>query len=328
MCTAITYQTNDMYFGRTLDYDISYDERILIVPRRFPLSFRHVPVNTAHYSMIGMGIIAENYPLYFDATNEKGLAMASLNFVGYAAYKNCQAGKTNIAHFELIPWILSQCADISEAEMLLHNCNITDDAFSPAYPIASLHWLIADQKRSITVEATKDGLRVFDNPIGVLTNNPPFEVQLLNLSNFMGLSPQDPINRAFMELEPKVYSRGMGAIGLPGDLSSQSRFIRAAFMKSNSVCNGTEAESVAQFFHILDSVGQIKGCCEVADGRYEITQYSSCCNTAKGIYYYTTYQNRQINAVAMNADNLIGRELVEYSLCRNEKIHYQNETGL
>jgi choloylglycine hydrolase len=125
-------------------------------------------------------------------------------------------------------------------------------------------------------------------------------------------------------LELKEYSRGMGAMGLPGDWSSQSRFVRAAFVKENSALGNTETECVAQFFHILDSVAQIKGCCEVERNKYEITIYSSCCNADKGIYYYTTYSNRQITAVNMHLENLDGTDLLCYELIKSQQLRIQN----
>ncbi|MDE7303119.1 MAG: linear amide C-N hydrolase, partial [Oscillospiraceae bacterium] len=120
------------------------------------------------------------------------------------------------------------------------------------------------------------------------------------------------------------YSRGMGALGLPGDLSSQSRFVRVAFVKMNSVSGDSEAESVSQFFHILGSVDQQRGCCDVGEGKFEITLYTSCCNADKGIYYYTTYNNHQITAVDMHRENLDGSSIVCYTPVTEEQFSFQN----
>lgn len=116
----------------------------------------------------------------------------------------------------------------------------------------------------------------------------------------------------------------MGALGLPGDLSSASRFAKVAFTKMNSVSGNSEAESVSQFFHILGSVDQQRGCCEVAEDKYEITLYTSCCNVKKGIYYYTTYDNHQITAVDMHKENLDSNVLIRYPLIKEEQIRTQN----
>ena len=324
MCTAATYKTKDFYFGRTLDYEFSYGDEITVTPRNYAFDFRHTSACTSHYAIIGMAHIVGNYPLYYDAINEKSLGMAGLNFVGNAVYAKPVSGKKNIAQFEFIPYILGKCANINEAKSLLASINLTDTPFSEKLPTAQLHWIIADENGCITVESMADGLHIYDNPVGVLTNNPPFETQMFMLNNYMSLSPKQPQNTFANGLALNSYSRGMGALGLPGDLSSASRFARVAFTKMNSISADSENESVSQFFHILGSVDQQRGCCEVSEGKYEITIYTSCCNTTKGIYYYTTYNNHQISAVDMRKENLDSTELMRYPLIEEQQINFQN----
>lgn len=323
MCTAATYKTKDFYFGRTLDYEFSYGEEIAVVPRNFPFDFRCMGHCAEHYAMIGMAHIAEGYPLFYDAINEKGLGMAGLNFVGNAVYPQPADGQDNVSPFEFIPWILSQCSTVKEARVLLEKMALVNIPFSEKLPLSQLHWIISDKDEAITVESVKDGLHIYDNPVGVLTNNPPFDKQMFSLNNYMYLSAKNPEN-TFGDVPLDAYSRGMGAIGLPGDLSSQSRFIRVAFVKMNSFSDESETESVSQFFHILGSVDQQRGCCCVAEGKYEITIYTSCCNADKGIYYYTTYNDHQITAVDMHKTDLDGNSLTRYPLITGEQIRYQN----
>lgn len=324
MCTAATYKTKDFYFGRTLDYEFSYGEQITVTPRNYVFHFRCMGKLENHYAMIGTAHVTDDYPLYYDAVNEKGLGMAGLNFVGNACYGEALQKKDNVASFEFIPWILAQCATVKEARGLLEQLQLTDMPFSQNLPVSQLHWIIADRDEAVTVESVKEGLKVYDNPVGVLTNNPPFDKQLFHLNNFMHLSAKDPQNLFSDELSLQRYSRGMGAMGLPGDLSSQSRFVRVAFTKMNSLSGESEAESVSQFFHILGSVDQQRGCCEVAEGKYEITIYTSCCNADKGIYYYTSYDNHQITAVDMRKEELEGNRLISYPMIREEQIRMQN----
>lgn len=324
MCTAITYQTKDFYFGRNLDYEFSYGDEVTITPRNYLFHFREEQSQDTHYAMIGMAHVTENYPLYYEAINEKGLAIAGLNFVGNAVYQKTKKGKANIAQFELIPWILGQCANVKEARKRIEQMNLLDISFNDKLPVAELHWIIADREEAITVEAVEEGIKIYQNPVGVLTNNPPFDKQLFALNNYMNLSAKEPENKFAKGLSLKVYSRGMGAIGLPGDLSSQSRFVRASFVKMNSVSGEGEKESVSQFFHILNSVEQQKGCCELKEGVYEATIYTSCCNTEKGIYYYTTYNNHQITAIDMKKEDLEGKELIRYEVIKEEQIKEQN----
>lgn len=324
MCTAATYQSKDFYMGRTLDYEFSYGEEIIFTPRRFPFPLRHMGAMNVHHAMLGMAHTAEGYPLYYEAMNEQGLCAAGLNFTGSAVYRPPAAGKDNVAVFELIPWLLGQCGTAEDARALLRRMNLTCDAFSPALPPAGLHWLIADKERCLTVEQTADGLHVYDNPAGVLTNEPSFPMQLFNLNNYLHVSPQPPENHFSKRLPLSPYSRGMGGLGLPGDLSSQSRFVRAAFVLLNARSGEGEMESVSQFFHILDAVAQPRGCCVLEDGRCEMTLYSSCCSAEQGVYYYVTYENRRILAVDMKREDPDGAALIRYPLIRTPQILFQN----
>ena len=324
MCTAVTYKTKHHYFGRNLDLEYSYQETVTVTPRNYVFHFRKMGKLESHFAMIGMAYVAEGYPLYYDATNEKGLSMAGLNFPGNADYKPWRAKKDNVAPFELIPWILGQCATVSDAEELLERINLLHEDFSPELQVSPLHWIISDKDRSIVLESVKEGIRIYDDPVGVLTNNPTFDYHMFHLRNFMALTKGEPANTFAEGLELKTYSRGMGALGLPGDASSMSRFVRVTFAKLNSVSGDTEEESVSQFFHILRSVEMQRGCVELEKGIYDITIYTSCCNTDRGIYYYTTYDNSRINAVDMRKEDLDANALISYPLIKAQSVEYQN----
>ncbi|MEE1114180.1 MAG: choloylglycine hydrolase family protein [Eubacterium sp.] len=378
MCTAATYLTKNHYFGRNLDLEFSYHETVTITPRRKPFAFRHMGTIGQHQAMIGMAFVVGDYPLYYDATNEHGLSMAGLNFPGNAVYNPVAEGKDNVASFELIPWVLSQCATVDDARRLLGRINVTDDAFRPELPPSTLHWMIADRKEAIVFEQTCSGAKTYADPVGVMTNNPTFDYHILHLQDYMNCSAGLPENRFTPESghqsvlgsaahdEPdqqaeagavpasawmNPYSRGMGGMGIPGDLSSASRFVKAAFTRMNSVSGDDEASSVSQFFKILGSVEQQKGCCRLDTGAKksagarsastesmqssegmqnaagkqsmptcEYTIYSSCCNTDKGIYYYTTYENSRITGVDMHKEDLDGERVITYELRKNQDI--------
>ena len=119
MCTAACYKTKDFYFGRTLDYEFSYGDRVVITPRNFPFSLRHGGVLEKHFAMIGMACVIDGYPLYYDAVNEAGLCCAGLNFVGNAVYEKPAQGRRNLAQFELIPFLLGSCKSVAEAKGML-----------------------------------------------------------------------------------------------------------------------------------------------------------------------------------------------------------------
>ncbi len=324
MCTGVSYATKDHYFGRNLDLEFSYHETVTVTPRNFEFEFRKERTLSTHHAIIGMAMVADGYPLYYDGTNEKGLSMAGLNFPGNASYKAEAADKTNITPFEFIPWILGQFETIDEVKAELASLNLIDVNFSEEFPLSPLHWIIADRNQSITVESVDEGLKVYDNPVGVLTNNPTFDIQLFNLNNFMHLSRKPPEPTFSDQLSFDVYSRGMGGIGLPGDLSSASRFVKAVFTKMNSVAGDSESESVSQFLQILGSVAQQRGCVDVGTGEYELTIYSSCCNTDTGVYYYTTYENSQVTGVDMHHEDLDGSKVAAYPLIKGQQFLMQN----
>ena len=324
MCTAVTYNTDcGNYFGRTLDYEFSYGEEIVIMPRNFKIKLGGREYKS-HYAIIGMAHTADGYPLFYDALNEKGLAMAGLNFVGNAVYNKPVENRENVAQYEFIPRILAACSTVNEAVNTIKNINITDEAFSDSLPAASLHWMIADKDSAVTVEATKDGVKIYDNRVGVMTNNPPFDVQMRRLCDYMHLSPKQPQNNFSKDIDLECYSRGMGALGLPGDLSSQSRFVRAAFVAANSVSGNGEYDGITQLFHILGSVEQQNGCCITENGGLEKTIYTACFDAQNGIYYYTTYENRQITAIDMFKANLNAAELACYPMINTPQIKFQN----
>ena len=324
MCTAITYNTKNHYFGRNLDLEYSYHESVTITPRNYIFKFRNGEEIKSHYAIIGVSYVNSNYPLYYDGVNEKGLGMAGLNFPGNADYKEIDENKNNIAPFEFIPYVLSKCANIEEVKELLKDINIANINFSDELKASPLHWIISDKEKSITVESVKEGLKVYDNVVGVLTNNPTFDIHMFNLNNYMSLSIEPPVNNFSKKLNFDTYSRGMGALGLPGDLSSASRFVKATFTKMNSLSGDSEKESISQFFHILDSVCQQRGCVHMGDNLYEITIYSSCANMDEGIYYYKTYDNSQITEVDMYKENIDGDKLVSYELIKDGEIYHQN----
>lgn len=323
MCTAITYKTKDAYFGRTLDIECSYGEEVIVTPRNFALDFRHAGAQKSHYAIIGMGTVRDGYPLYYDAANEHGLGMAGLRFANNACYFPPCEDRENVSPFEFIPWVLRSCKTVKEAREYLSRVNLCNTPFSTDLPLAPLHWMIADGEESLVVESLADGLHVYPNPVGVLTNNPPFSYHVTHLCDYMALSNTSPeVHFGKGYLAP--YSRGMGAMGLPGDLSSASRFVRAAFVKENAVSDSDEPSSVSQFFHILGSVEHVRGCVLLDDGKYEITAYTSCINLSRGIYYYTTYENRCISAVDLFRCNLEGGALLRFSLQKGQKIEWQN----
>jgi len=324
MCTAITFKAKNNYFGRTLDLEKRYDENVVITPRNFILRYRMGEIDRKHLAFIGTATVIDDYPLYYDATNEFGLSIAGLNFVGNAYLnRSFVDGKLNLAPFELIPYLLSKFKTCAECMEYIKFINIVDERFKDDMPNAELHWLIADNEECFVLEITGEGTKIYDNPVGVLTNNPPFNYQMINLVNYLNLTSNEATNRFSDNVKLIAYCKGMGAIGLPGDNSSMSRFVRASFTKMNSVKPDTDELALTQAFHILSSVEQQEGTV-ITNGEYERTQYTSCCDTSNCVYYYKTYENSQISSVDIFKEDLECNNLISYKMNFTPHIYAHN----
>ena len=314
MCTAISFNAHNHYFGRNLDLDCSYNESVVITPRNFTFKMRCIDDINTHFAIIGMATVVDGVPLYYEATNEKGLSIAGLNFPDNAHYNHKKDGVNNITPFEFIPYILSGCQTVDDAIKLLQNLNLVNINFSDALPLSPLHFFICDSEKSVTVEQLKTGLKIYENPVGVLTNNPTFDWHLLNLQNYTALHSGIAENKLLKSFNQHNFSLGLGAVGLPGDFSSPSRFVRAVFVKENSPQNLEDDSAVNQFFHILLSVAMPKGCVQTERGEFEYTRYTCCCDTKNGDYYYTTYENPKITKISIRDFNLNSSEIYNFKI--------------
>ena len=313
MCTAVSITGERHLFGRTLDIECSYKESVIITPRNYCLDFLHEPPQKSHLALIGIGCVRDDVPLYFDAMNEVGLSAAGLNFPLSAKYHPVCDNIHNIASFEVIPWVLSKCKSLSEARGLLKNVNIVGDSFSADLPSTPLHWIIADKSGAITVESVSSGLKIYENRLGILTNEPPFKYHETHLSNFMQLTPNTPQSNLCRDIELIPYSRGMGAIGLPGDYSSASRFIRAFFVKSH-IETAPKSDEINRFFHIMNSVSVPYGTQKNESGQNMYTLYTSCNDAESLTYHFMTYGNRQIHSVKLTDERMNGDTLSQLQI--------------
>lgn len=318
MCTAIAFKSGGFYFGRNLDLYYHYNESVTITPRNFKFKLKNGREIYSHLAVIGIATVDNDFPLYYDAVNETGLCMAGLNFPDNAVYHPFDQSKNNIAPFELIPYILTRCKSVDDAVNELESINLWDVSFSEKFENTPLHFMLCDKERCVSVEP-RERLEIYENPVGVLTNNPPFDYHLNNLANYINISARYPQNSFCKNLEIKPFSLGMGSIGLPGDTSSASRFVRAAFVMHNSVCDS----AVSQAFHILKSVEQPSGVTYTKDGQCEYTIYTSVCDTESGTYYYTTY-NGSVCAVRLHNENIEGTRLISYPLSEKQNVFYHN----
>lgn len=301
MCTCIYLKGKNNYFGRNMDIYYSFNEQIINVKKGKEFILKNSKILKIKYSLLGIGTIINNYPLFSDVMNEKGLAIAGLSFLDNAYYFEYKEDKINITPYELPLFLLGTCSNVEEVKNVLKNINLLNEPFSNEIPLAYLHFMVSDLNKSIVIESTKEGLNVYDNDLNVLTNNPEFSYHKNNILNYLNLSINDPINNKFENI-----SYGQGLIGLPGDYSSMSRFVKAYFVKENIIFNDNQ---INQFFYCLDSVFMPLGLVKAKDG-FEYTRYQSCYDLKSGKMYYKSYSDRSIKCVSFY--DFIGKDDIQY----------------
>lgn len=315
MCTGVRFIDNNggMYFGRNLDWSVPYGQKVVITPRGYKYNSAFLgEMAMKGGAIIGMAIVAENTPLYFDCANESGLAIAGLNFPGYAKYAEAAVdGKTNVAAYEFPLWVVANFTTVEEVEKALKDTVIVAKPINEQYPVSELHWIIGDKERSIVVEYTANGMEIFHNDVDILTNQPGYGWHQENLRNYMNLFAQMPKEVKWGKAKMTAFGSGSLMRGLPGDYYSPSRFVRVAYLNTHYPVKSTEEENVSRLFHTLTGVAMIDGAAQMADGACEKTIYTGGYSTTTKTYYYNTYEDPAIQKVAMGDYNLDSADLVQ-----------------
>lgn len=329
MCTGLALETKDglHLFGRNMDIEYSFNQSIIFIPRNFKcVNKSNKKELTTKYAVLGMGTIFDDYPTFADGMNEKGLGCAGLNFPVYVSYsKEDIQGKTNIPVYNFLLWVLANFSSVEEVKEALKNANIVDIPISENIPNTTLHWMISDiTGKSIVVEQTKEKLNVFDNNIGVLTNSPTFDWHVANLNQYVSLRYNQVPEFKLGDQSLTALGQGTGLVGLPGDFTPASRFVRVAFLRDAMIKNDKDSIDLIEFFHILNNVAMVRGSTRTIEEKSDLTQYTSCMCLEKGIYYYNTYENNQINAIDMNKENLDGNEIKTYKYNKTLSINHVN----
>lgn len=312
MCTGVRFSDNagNMYFGRNLDWSEGYGQKVVITPREYKYNSAFLG-EMGGSAVIGMAIVAEDVPLYFDCANEYGLGIAGLNFPGYASYApDAVEGKTNVAAYEFPLWVALNFKTVDEAEKALRDVAIVAKPINDQYPVSQLHWIIGDAKRSIVVEYTERGMEIFENKVDILTNQPGYGWHQENLRNYMNLFSQMPKEVRWGEAKMTAFGSGSLMRGLPGGFYSTDRFIRVAYLNTHYPVQSDEASNVSRLFHTLTGVAMIDGGASMADGKFEKTVYTGGYSSATQTYYYNTYEDPAIQAVAMKNHNLDSSGLI------------------
>ncbi|MGL4742440.1 MAG: choloylglycine hydrolase [Sarcina sp.] len=307
MCTGLTLTTKDgeHLFGRNMDLEYYFGQSVGIIPRNYTYTnIANKKTEKTQYAIIAMISMMADHPMLSDGMNEKGLGIAGLNFGNEfgGLEKNFSKDKINIPAFDFMLWILANFDNIEDVKKNVLKVNLMDIQIDEKIPNVCLHWIASDKSgRSIVIEKTKEGMKVYDNEVGVLTNPPTFDWQLTNLRQYTNTIPTQIPKTMCSDKELTPTGRGAGLIGLPGDTTAPSRFIRAAFLRNFVLQN--EDVSLGDYFHIMDNVAMVKGCAK-NDGINEFTQYTSCMNLENGTYTYKTYKSLSLTSINLFNENL------------------------
>lgn len=302
MCTGVRFNgaEGSMYFGRNLDWSCGYGEKPRVMPKGFLVRYQFMDDTPAAHAAVGMCVDYQNYPMFFDCGNDAGLAVAGLNFPGYAAYADAPAeGKTNVCAYEFPLWVAATFASVDEAEAALANVAIVGASAGEGLGVSYLHWIIGDATRSIVVESRADGMHVMDDPVDVLTNQPSLEWHLENLRSYVTATSDFPANAQWGRAELAPYGAGAGMHGIPGDCYSPSRFVKAAYLNANYPAKSGEKDNVIRMFRTLEGVAMVEGAARMGNGDFERTLYTSCFSGQTGRYYWSTYDDPAIRYVSL-----------------------------
>lgn len=316
MCTAITVQTpgKDTYLGRTMDFSYPLEPELYFTPKGYEwnnILNTHRTANRYSYMGIGQNLS----PIAFaDGVNEMGFAAAALYFPGYAAYDPTETQDftiPSIAAVELVGFLLGLSSSVEQACGILRSIRIVGTKDSVTNSIAPLHWLLADKRGTcMVVEKTGDRLHLTDNPMGVLSNSPDFQWHMTNLRNYMNVAPSQSPETEWNQVKLSPFGQGAGTFGLPGDYTSPSRFVRAAYQKSHTSVPSGRDDAVTACFHIMETVSIPKGIVVTDRETDDYTQYVSFMNLSTKEYFFKTYHNSEISAVRFPENVTSGQGIV------------------
>ncbi|OTY68018.1 choloylglycine hydrolase [Bacillus thuringiensis serovar vazensis] len=328
MCTSLTLETKNgqHLFARTMDFTLDMNQEVIIIPRHYQWNnITGEIINTKH-ATVGMGINHQGRIIMADGVNEAGMTCATLYFPGFATYsQSIDDNTTNLAPFDFVTWSLTQFNSVKELKKSVDSITFLDIPLPDLGLTPPLHWILADKWGDcIVLEPTSEGLKLYDNPLGVMTNSPEFNWHLQNLRQYIGLKSEPFAPTEWSNLPLSAFGQGSGSMGLPGDFTPPSRFVRAAYGKQNIQGIDSEEEGVSALFHILSNCEVPKGGVITEEGALDNTIYTSVMCMESGTYYYHTYDCRQIIAVHLFHENLDTDEIKAYPFQRKQKIFYEN----
>jgi choloylglycine hydrolase len=314
-CTGIQLKSQDNAYvsGRTLEFGIPINTVIDIIPRNYAFTGT-LPDGSSgmkyksKYGAVGGSL--DNGVEVQDGMNEAGLSVGAFYFPGYAGYAAVTSKNKNkaLSPLQFPTWILTQFATIDQVKAALNNVAIVPTVYQAWGLVPPLHYIVYDKTgASIVIEPLNGKLVVYNNPMGVFTNSPTFDWHMTNLRNYINLSPINVSPVAVSGMELSQFSQGSGMHGLPGDFTSPSRFVRAAFYTATAIPAPNASQEVLNVFHILNQfdipMGAVR---DVQNGKMapEYTMITIVRDPQNLDYYFKSYQNQSINVIHLSSFDL------------------------
>jgi choloylglycine hydrolase len=309
-CTSLRIKSTEggIFYARTMEFPTSPQVTVAVFPRgtvmrgTLPDGKQEGATWTSKYGFVGMRDYAP--PIVSDGMNEKGLVVGMLLFPGYAGYQpfdSALAVKT-IANFEMANWLLSSFATVDEVCEGLKTMRVCEAPLPmPGGVSLPLHYVVHDAMGGcLVVEYMEGRLKVYDNPLGVMTNSPPFDWMLINLSNYVNLSATGVPKLDLNGFSIRPAGQGSGMLGLPGDFTPPSRFVRfVALTQSALPVSGPDA-GVTLAMTLIDNADIPKGAVRQTTPNgdsYDVTIWSVVADTTRLRYYFRTYDNKNWSMV-------------------------------
>ncbi|KAB2731524.1 linear amide C-N hydrolase [Brucella intermedia] len=321
-CTSFILPTKDgsFVYGRTMEFGFNIDSKMIMIPRNFKMTSQ-LSADTAgktwnaKYAAVGMN--AFGLPALIDGMNEKGLAGGILYFPDFAQYPDPSSVKpeNSLAPWDFLSWALGNFSTVAEVKAALETVAVVGVKQSDMGFVPPVHYTLHDTTgASIVIEPVDGKLKVYDNPLSVLTNAPTFDWHMTNLRNYVNLSPKNVKALKINNETIQQLGEGSGMLGVPGDMTPPSRFVRASanLLSARSVASGIESVRLAE--HILNSfdipIGLVQGEAGEEDKPVDYTQWSTVADMKNDVYYVKTYEEQILRGVSLKDLDLDAKELL------------------
>lgn len=333
-CTGIRLTAGDgtVVHARTLEFGIDLDSSILMIPRGLARSGTTPdgkPGLAWKTKYASVGANGAGLPILLDGLNEKGLATGTFYFpgsAGYMPYTDADAGET-IAQWEVGSYLLENFATVAEVKANIANITVASTVLKAWGFAPEAHYIVHDATgQSAVIEYVGGKLNVYDAPLGVITNSPAFDWHMTNLRNYLNFSINNAPPVQLGQITLTATGQGSGMLGMPGDFTPPSRFVRAVAFSQSVLPSKTGDDAVLEAFHILNQFDIPKGSArdreKDANGNIvaDYTLWTAASDLKQMRYYFRTYENSQIRMLDLMKMAIDGPDIVTISMKGNEVI--------